>query len=126
MPARAAIGAQLALLGVIVVMVFAFAIWQTGRWQWGVGFGFALMIGFRRARGARESGLVAVRKNSRHATLPFAWRQGVANLYRPNNRTLLLLVSLGMGTFLMMTLFLSRGTLLGQLQIDRAGRIGQT
>jgi len=53
--------------------------------------------------------------------LPFAWRQGVANLYRPNNRTLLLLVSLGMGTFLMMTLYLSRDTLLGQLRVVGGG-----
>ena len=29
--------------------------------------------------------------------LPYVWRQGVANLYRPHNRTVLLLVSLGLG-----------------------------
>ena len=54
-------------------------------------------------------------------SLPFAWRQGVANLYRPGNRTLLLLVSLGLGTFLMMTLYLSRDTLLGQLRLVGGG-----
>jgi putative ABC transport system permease protein len=35
---------------------------------------------------------------------PFVWRQGLANLYRPNNRTLLLLLSLGLGTFLVLTM----------------------
>ena len=34
---------QVALLGVIVVLIFAFAIWQTGRWQWGAGFGVAVL-----------------------------------------------------------------------------------
>jgi putative ABC transport system permease protein len=35
---------------------------------------------------------------------PFVWRQGLANLYRPNNRTLVLLLSLGLGTFLVLTM----------------------
>ncbi len=111
---------RLAVLGLIVVMVFGFAVWQTGRWQWGVGFGAALLAGF-----AVLSGLAGVvswlaRKFTLRG-LPFAWRQGVANLHRPNNRTLLLLVSLGMGTFLMMTLYLSRDTLLSQLRVVGGG-----
>lgn len=107
---------RLALLVVIVGAVLAFAIWQTGRWQWGIGFAGALFFGFAVLAGiAKLIALAAKRMNLRR--LPFAWRQGVANLYRPNNRTVLLLVSLGMGTFLMMTLYLTRDTLLGQLRI---------
>ena len=53
---------------------------------------------------------------------PYAWRQGLANLYRPNNRTLLLLVSLGLGSGLLLTLVLTRATLLGELRVDRGGR----
>lgn len=107
---------RVALLGTIVGAILAFAIWQTGRWQWGVGFAGALFLGFAVLAGlAQLIALVARKLNLR--ALPFAWRQGVANLYRPNNRTVLLLVSLGMGTFLMMSLYLSRDTLLGQLRI---------
>jgi putative ABC transport system permease protein len=107
---------QLALFGVIVGVIFAFAIWQTGRVRWGVGFGLALLFGFGVLAGlARVISWLARKVTPRR--LPFAWRQGVANLHRPNNRTQLLLVSLGMGTFLMMTLYLSRDTLLGQLRI---------
>ncbi|WP_438479442.1 ABC transporter permease [Oleiharenicola lentus] len=111
---------QLALLGVIVLMVFAFAIWQTERWQWGVGFGVAMLVGFAVLAGLAKIISWLAKKFTPRA-LPFAWRQGVANLHRPNNRTLLLLVSLGMGTFLMMTLFLSRSTLLGQLKVVAGG-----
>ena len=50
-------------------------------------------------------------------SLPYVVRQGVANLHRPNNRTVLLLVSLGLGTFLMLTLFLARTTLLGEIAL---------
>ena len=107
---------QIGLFGVIVLVVFAFAIWQTGRWQWGLGFGTALLVGFGVLAGVAQTISWFARKFTPRR-LPFAWRQGIANLHRPNNRTLLLLVSLGMGTFLMMTLFLSRETLLGQLRV---------
>ncbi len=107
---------QVVLLGVIVVLIFAFAVWQTGRWQWGAGFGGTLLFGFAVLAGlAKAVSWVAKKFTSR--ALPYAWRQGIANLHRPNNRTLLLLVSLGMGTFLMMTLYLSRDTLLSQLRV---------
>lgn len=107
---------QIVLLGVIATLIFFFAVWQTGRWQWGAGFAFALLLSFAVLAGlARIVSWLAKKFTPR--ALPYAWRQGVANLHRPNNRTLLLLVSLGLGTFLMMTLYLSRDTLLSQLRV---------
>lgn len=52
--------------------------------------------------------------------LPFEWRQGLANLYRPGNQTLLLMVSIGFGAFLILTLYQTRTILLGEL--DDIGR----
>ncbi len=40
----------------------------------------------------------------------------MANLYRPNNRTLLLTLSLGLGTFLLLTIYLTRDVLLTQFR----------
>ncbi len=111
---------QVVVFGVIIVMVFAFAVWQTGRWSWGIGFGTALLAGFGVLAGLAKAVSWLARRFTLRG-LPYAWRQGVANLHRPNNRTLLLLVSLGMGTFLMMTLYLSRDTLLGQLRVVGGG-----
>jgi putative ABC transport system permease protein len=52
--------------------------------------------------------------------LPPSWsfvlRQGLANLHRPNNRTLLLTLSLGLGTFLLLSLYLTRDVLLTQFR----------
>jgi putative ABC transport system permease protein len=45
-------------------------------------------------------------------------RLALGNLYRPNNRTLMLLVTLGMGVFLLNTLYLARGALLQQVSVD--------
>jgi putative ABC transport system permease protein len=111
---------QIVLLAVIAGLVVAFAWWQTGRLRWAVGFAGGLLASFLVLAGlARAVSWLARRFTPRG--LPFAWRQGVANLYRPNNRTLLLLVSLGLGTFLMMTLYLSRDTLLSQLRFVGGG-----
>jgi putative ABC transport system permease protein len=111
---------RIVLLLLIAGLVFAFAWAQTGRLKWGVGFAGGLFVSFLVLAGlARAVSWLARRFTPRG--LPYAWRQGVANLHRPNNRTLLLLVSLGLGTFLMMTLYLSRDTLLGQLRVVGAG-----
>lgn len=49
------------------------------------------------------------------ASWPFAVRQGLASLHRPGNRTVLVLTSVGLGTFLLVTLQLTRDVLLTQL-----------
>lgn len=107
---------QWLVLALIGVLIFGFAIQQTGRWQWGLGFGGALLVGFG-VLALLASVVAWVTRRLPLGRLPFAWRQGVSNLHRPNNRTRLLLVALGLGTFLMMTLYLSRDTLLGQLRL---------
>ena len=45
----------------------------------------------------------------------YVWRQGLANLYRPHNQTLLLLVSLGLGVFLVAALHTAQSSILAQL-----------
>jgi len=110
-------------VGALIVMaVTGFAVWQTGRWSWGLGFtaGLTLVLGAL-AGLARVVAWMARRFMPRR--LPYVWRQGVANLHRPNNRTTLLLLSLGLGTFLLLTLALSRETLLRQIHgADGGGR----
>ncbi|MDO8542897.1 MAG: ABC transporter permease [Opitutaceae bacterium] len=116
----------------IVVAVVGFSIWQTNRLRDGFGFAGVLIAGFgilaglaklvawaaRRASLGRGAGLSRRWSLPR---LPYVVRQGVANLYRPNNRTVLLLVSLGLGTFLMLTLFLTRTTLLKEIEFTSGG-----
>ncbi|PQJ35430.1 permease [Salinibacter sp. 10B] len=48
---------------------------------------------------------------------PYPWRQGLANLYRPQNQTTVLMLALGLGTFLIVTLFLVQQTLLEQIKV---------
>ena len=51
---------------------------------------------------------------------PYALRQGLANLHRPNNRTLLVVLALGLGTFLVSSLNLLQGMLMQQVEVSGA------
>lgn len=112
------------VIGIFILgAVTAFAISQTNRLRDGIGYTVALVFGFALLTGvAQLVAWLARRMSSPQAMrwlpgrMPYVLRQGVANLYRPNNRTVLLLLSLGLGTFLMLTLFLARTTLLREIE----------
>jgi putative ABC transport system permease protein len=55
------------------------------------------------------------------SALPYVWRQGVANLHRPANQTLAVVLSLGFGVFLLGTLVVLQHNLLRDLRIDGGG-----
>ncbi|HLP94677.1 MAG TPA: FtsX-like permease family protein, partial [Saprospiraceae bacterium] len=48
-------------------------------------------------------------------------RQGIANLFRPENQTVLLVVTIGLGTMLLSTLFLTQNLLLKQVEFSGSG-----
>ena len=54
--------------------------------------------------------------------LAYVWRQGLANLYRPANQTVAVVLSLGFGTFLLATLLLVQHNLLRALRVDGGSR----
>ncbi len=113
---------RLVLAGLIALAVAAFAYEQTHSRRLGVGFAAALAAGLGALAGLAQ--LVAwVARRCPPRRLSYVVRQGIANLHRPNNRTVLLLVSLGLGTFLVLTLYLARSTLLGE--IGQAGGTGR-
>ena len=51
----------------------------------------------------------------------YLWRQGLANLYRPNNQTVILLVSIGLGTAFICTLFSVQTILLNRINFSASG-----
>jgi putative ABC transport system permease protein len=59
------------------------------------------------------------------AVLQSSWgylvRQGFANLYRPNNQTIILMVSIGLSTAFICTLFLIQGILMQQVNLSSSG-----
>ncbi len=51
----------------------------------------------------------------------YVWRQGIANLFRPENQTVLLVVTVGLGTMLLSTLFLIQSLLLKRVSFTGSG-----
>ena len=103
----------------IASSVVLFAISQSETWRRGLAFAGALAVAIAVFAAVSKLVIAAVRK-----FLPrnrsFVVRQGIANLSRPQNRTFLLTLSLGLGTFLLLNLYLTREVLLAQFRsIDR-------
>lgn len=101
--------------------VLAFALLQTRSVRQGVGFAAGLAVAFGLLALAARA-LVWMARALPTGRLPFAWRQGLASLHRPNNRTGTLLVALGLGTFLIVSLQLTRASLLASLRMADAGK----
>lgn len=102
--------AAVALFGAAHVARWFHALWFT----LGVLGAFGILVLLARGISALVKKLVA-------DSWPYPWRQGLANLYRPNNQTTAVMLALGLGTCLLVTLYLTQQMLLEQIEI-RAGR----
>jgi putative ABC transport system permease protein len=106
----------------IVLSICAFAFTHTERLRYGLGFCLALGVAFVLLAAVAKLLMVLVRVYCPDSW-PYVWRQGLANLYRPHNQTLVLLLALGLGTFLLASLYLSQQMLLRQAML--AGQADQ-
>ncbi|MEN9359737.1 MAG: hypothetical protein RL095_1272 [Verrucomicrobiota bacterium] len=65
--------------------------------------------------------LMALLRRGIPSFLPFPWKQGVRNLFRPRNQTVTVTLSLGCGVFLLLLLHLLQKDLLAQVASQEAG-----
>lgn len=63
--------------------------------------------------------LMAITRRIVSPRWPYLLRQGISNLHRPRNQTLLFLLSLGLGTFLLVTILLTGNLIHQRLDITR-------
>ena len=70
-----------------------------------VGIGLALLLLWLAAKA-----LIGGVRRWFPSRLPYLWRQGLANLYRPANQTVTVVLALGFGAFLLATLYLVQDT----------------
>ena len=111
---------RLAVIGIGLAAVTYFAVEQAQRIRHGVGmvggtvvvFVALVVLGHLMMHAARR--MVSIKA-------PYFWRQGIANLFRPNNRTHLVVLALGLGTFLIVTMHLTQRTLVRELALSEAG-----
>ena len=104
------------IISIIGLFILAFAYGQTRDWKLTLGFGAGLLAAFGALAGLGRL-LMALVRRFFPTGWSYVWRQGLANLYRPQNQTLTLVTSIGLGTFLLATLFLTQALLLGRVQL---------
>jgi len=108
---------RLALFAVLLIAtsVVALASIQVGRLRDGAAFaaasGIALFFLWLAART-----LIGGVRRWFPSRWPYLWRQGLANLYRPANQTVTVVLALGFGAFILTTLFLAQANLLRQFR----------
>jgi putative ABC transport system permease protein len=106
-----------ALVGVaIVALVFALSVAQMGGLKIGIGVAVGIAAAFGLLAIAAFGLTYAVRRYFPRG-VSFEWKQGVSNLYRPNNQTQILVLALGLGTFLIGTLYVVHHVLLTQVTV---------
>ena len=100
----------------ISLAITVFAILQAPDWPTGLGYAASIAIVFGML-GLVARLIIKLTQKFFPTTWTYPWRQGLANLYRPHNQTGILMVSLGLGTFLIMTLYLAHSVLLQQIEV---------
>lgn len=100
----------------ILLFVFGFTWMQVQRLQQAIIFTLSIIVAFLILTGTAKLVMWLVRKFF-PASWNYLWRQGFSNLYRPNNQTTILILSLGLGTAFICTLFFIQGILVGRVSM---------
>jgi putative ABC transport system permease protein len=108
------------IAALIVFGILVFAVVLTERWIHAVWFTAGVVVAFTLlvVIGRAVSALV---KRLATKSLPFAWRQGLANVHRPNNQTTAVMLAIGLGAFLFVTLYNVQNTLINEVA-ERGGK----
>lgn len=100
----------------VILFVLLFAFIQTGEWLEAGLFTLFICFAYLVLFGAGKLLMWMVRKFL-PSSWPYVYRQGVANLYRPGNQTIVLLISIGLGTGMLASMVFVQHMLLGELQL---------
>jgi putative ABC transport system permease protein len=106
---------RLTAIALIILFPIAFAAYQTKSIVTGLLFFAGLAVALLALAGVAWLLLKAVRRFF-PASAPFVWRHALANLFRPNNQTQMLMVSIGLGAFIISTLNVVEESMLGQVE----------
>lgn len=107
---------QVAVVGGIALIVAGLGIAQTDSVPMGLGIAAGFALAFGVLIGASWLIVKTVRRFF-PSTWQYVWRQGLANLYRPHNQTAILMLALGLGTFLVATLSIAQYAILAQIAL---------
>ena len=104
----------------IFLFVLVFSYIQLGAWKQAALFTGSVIVAFMILSAVASSLIWLVRKFF-PVSWSYLWRQGLANLFRPNNQTLILVVAIGLGTAFISTLCLVQDILLKRVTLSASG-----
>jgi len=108
---------RLLVFTIILAFLLLFSFWLLGNVSYALGFVVATLITFAVLAGVAILFIKGIR-----TYFPKSWgftaRQSLLNLFRPNNQTVVLVVAIGLGTFLISTLYFTKDILLTKSKFD--------
>jgi putative ABC transport system permease protein len=107
----------------IFLFITGFAFLRMRSWDKAMAFTAALLAAFLFLAGAAKLLLFCVRRFF-PTRWSYLWRQGFANLYRPNNQTMILVVTIGLGTTFIGTLYFVQQLLIDRVTVTASGGQG--
>ncbi|WP_029036907.1 ABC transporter permease [Salinimicrobium xinjiangense] len=109
--------AELTVLAGIFLFILLFSYWLLKDWRYSFSFVFGIILTFSILAGIAKLFMKGIRENF-PKTWGFPARQSLQNLFRPQNQTLTLVLAIGVGTFLISTLYFTKDILLDQASLD--------
>lgn len=114
---RPSLVSRLIVSVLIIGFVLLFSYWQLQNWRYAFAFTGGILGAF-----AVLTGLATVFMKLIKKFFPRSWsfvaRQSLLNLFRPQNQTLMLILSIGLGSFLISTLYFSQDMLLSEVSLQ--------
>jgi putative ABC transport system permease protein len=104
----------------ILLFVFTFSSMQLKTWTQALFFTIGVIVAFLFLTGIATLLMWTVRRFFPERW-SYLWRQGLANLFRPNNQTTILIVAIGLGTAFICTLFSIQSILLNRVNLSAGG-----
>ena len=110
--------ARLVIFIVIFLFLYAFSFWLLKDALFAFAFVIGILVTF-----AILTGIAILSMSAVKAYFPkragFTIRQSLLNLFRPNNQTVVLIVAIGLGTFLISTLYFTKDILLAKTDVGQ-------
>jgi putative ABC transport system permease protein len=103
-----------------VLFITGFSYLQLGSWSNALFFTLGVISAFLLLSGMAAA-LIRVVRRFFPQSWPYVGRQGLANLFRPNNQTTILIVAIGLGTAFICTLFSVQALLLNRVALSASG-----
>src|SRR5690606_1872359 len=109
--------AKLLVMAAIFFFILLFSYWLLKDWRYSLGFLAGIIATFSILAAVAQTFMSLIRRH-----FPSQWsfpaRQSLLNLFRPQNQTLVLVLAIGVGTFLISTLYFTKDLLLAQGQME--------